>query len=195
VEAIDTEQPDVVLLDETSWGAAAAELRPAVGRVRSAQGVDVTSRAVGPRHAKAMDVEGPASRRLAGVLLVGAALLVSSACGGSSREPVDVTAACDRLEELAAAILKAQDSRSVVEFVAAVEEPEVAFVEAAAASGDQRLSELAHSYDDAFQAWRSGTGIDPRIAAGGADMALDLSGQRCIELGASNDFPGEPASR
>jgi hypothetical protein len=127
--------------------------------------------------------------------LAPAALLavLAVACGGDvSDDAVDVTAACDRLETLATAILESGDPDSMAEFVAGVDEPRDAFVEAARSSGDDRLAELAETYDDKFMAWRTGDGIGAREAGGDADIALDRAGARCLELGATNDFPQQP---
>jgi hypothetical protein len=55
-----------------------------------------------------------------------------------------------------------------------------------------RLETLAETYDDKFMAWRTGDGIGAREAGGDADIALDRAGARCLELGATNDFPQQP---
>jgi hypothetical protein len=127
-------------------------------------------------------------------MLAPAALLavLAVACGGDFDYPVDVTEACDRLETLATAILESNDAATTEEFVAAVEEPLDAFVEAARSSGDGRLAELAETYENKVAVWNTGDGIDAREAAGDADIALDRAGARCLKLGATNDFPQQP---
>jgi hypothetical protein len=69
-----------------------------------------------------------------------------------------------------------------------------AFVDAAWESGDQRLRELSSTASERFEVYLTDDGIDGREAGNDADVALDRSIERCIELGAPNDFPQEPGS-
>ena len=84
---------------------------------------------------------GPAGRA---TLLAACAALVLVACGDDNpSDPIDVTAACDRLEDLAIAVAEGRNAESLDEFADSTEEPMTDFVEAAEASGDDRLVELA----------------------------------------------------
>jgi hypothetical protein len=107
-------------------------------------------------------------------------------------EAVDVTAACDRLEELADAILDAANASSTDEVRAAVQAPLVAFSAAAASSGDERLAELARTADESFTDYLADNGIDAREAGNEADIAIDRSAERCAQLGATSSFPTQP---
>lgn len=122
------------------------------------------------------------------------ALLVSfAACSDDDGgEAVNVTAACDRLEELADAILDAADASSADEVRDAVQAPLDAFSAAAASSGDERLAELARTADESFTEYLAGDGIDAREARNEADVAIDRSAERCTQLGATNSFPTQP---
>jgi hypothetical protein len=114
-------------------------------------------------------------------------------CGDNDGgEAVDVTAACDRLEGLANAILGAADANSADDVRDAVQAPLNAFTAAAAASGDDRLAELARTADESFDDYLAGNGIDAREAGNEADIALDRSAERCGQLGATNSFPTQP---
>jgi hypothetical protein len=129
-------------------------------------------------------------RRLAPAALL--AVLAVACTGDDSDDAVDVTAACDRLETLATAILESSDATTTAQFVAGVTEPLDAFVAAAGSSGDDRLAELAETYGRELTTWSTSSGIDAREARGNADVALDRAGARCLELGATNDFPQQP---
>jgi hypothetical protein len=62
-------------------------------------------------------------------------------CSGTTDDTgVDVTAACDRLEELANAMLGAADATSPDEVRVAIQDPLDAFTSTAAPSGDDRLA-------------------------------------------------------
>jgi hypothetical protein len=120
-------------------------------------------------------------------------LLLFVGCGDDDGgEAVDVTAACDRLEALANAILGAADANSAYDVRDAVQAPLNAFTAAAAASGDDRLAELARTADESFDDYLAGNGIDAREAGNEADIALDRSAERCGQLGATNSFPTQP---
>jgi hypothetical protein len=122
------------------------------------------------------------------------ALLTSVvACGhGDGVEAVNVTAACDRLEELAEAILDAADASSPDEVRDAVQAPLDAFSAAAASSGDETLADLARTAEESFANYVAGNGIDAREAGNEADIAVDRSAERCTQLGATNSFPTQP---
>lgn len=139
---------------------------------------------------------GPAGRA---TLLGACALLLPMACGDDdTSDPVDVTAACDQLEDLATAVLEGRDEvrdvESLQEFADAIEEPTARLIEEAEASGDDRLADLAHTYEEGLSIYRTGDGIDAREAGNNADIAMDRAMLRCTELGATNDFPQEPAN-
>jgi hypothetical protein len=57
---------------------------------------------------------------------------------------------------------------------------------------DRRLAELARTYREAFAEYLEGNGIDAREAGNEADIALDRSAERCMQLGATNSFPTQP---
>jgi hypothetical protein len=123
------------------------------------------------------------------------ALLVPvAACGDGDGggEAVNVTEACDRLEELADAILDAADASSTGEVRDAVQAPLDAFSAAAASSGDERLADLARTADESFAEYLAANGIDAREAGNEADIAIDRSAERCTQLGATNSFPTQP---
>lgn len=109
---------------------------------------------------------------------------------GDGEAPAEITAACDRLEDLANAVLDVRDAQTASEVSATVQPAIDAFVEAADDSGDDRLAGLATTVDDSFSAYLSGG--DSAAARNTVDSALDGAGARCIELGATNDFPEEP---
>ena len=90
------------------------------------------------------------------------ATLVGMGCGGDDAEAVEPAEACDRLEELGAAILDVREATSREEVRAGVEGPYEAFDEAAAASGDDRLAELAGEAQDAFETFITTDGLDSR---------------------------------
>ncbi|HKE73865.1 MAG TPA: hypothetical protein VKB57_09645 [Acidimicrobiales bacterium] len=142
---------------------------------------------------------GHPRRRPAGrtALLAIIALAVAACASEASDAPdatddTDVTTACDRVEDLANAVLQARDATSRDQFAAAIEGPQRAFLQAAEASGDDRLAELARTYGEQLAAWRVLPGADADEAGQNADIALDRAGARCIALGAHNDFPEEP---
>jgi hypothetical protein len=118
-----------------------------------------------------------------------AAVLVSGCGDGKDPGTVDVTKACDRLEELAVAVKSAQLATTPQEVRTAVQGPLTAFVDAAAESGDGPLADFARTYESRLSDYLEADGIDAREAGNDADIALDRAGARCAELGASNDFP------
>jgi hypothetical protein len=127
---------------------------------------------------------------LASALLLTPAVVLASGCGDDKQAgAVDVTKACDRLEELAVAVKSAQLATTPQEVRTAVQDPLAAFVDAADESGDGPLADFAHTYESRFSDYLETEGIDAREAGNDADIALDRSGARCAELGASNDFP------
>jgi len=130
-------------------------------------------------------------RWIAGVAV--AALLVACSDGGTD-DDADVTDACDRLEELADALLSVHDATTATEVRAAVDDPLTAFAQAAGDAGDAKLEEHAQTARASFRTYTTGGGIDARAAQNEFDVALDRAGARCIELGATNDFPEEPTS-
>ncbi|MGH9209221.1 MAG: hypothetical protein ACRD2C_00900 [Acidimicrobiales bacterium] len=124
------------------------------------------------------------------------------ACGDDDDDATDgnrggddagaVATACDRVEALGDAILEVPETASVADVEGAVRPALDAFMEAAEESGDDRLAELATTASDAFSIYVTGDGIDAREAGNDVDIALDRTAERCIELGATNDFPEEP---
>lgn len=121
------------------------------------------------------------------------ALVLPVACGDDSSDPIDATSTCDRLEDLANAYLEAQGAQTNQEFAGTVELPRHAFLDAAETSGDDRLADLAETYDEAFStAYLHRNGADDEQAVDDANSALDRSATRCTELGADNDFPQDP---
>ena len=107
-------------------------------------------------------------------------------------DAVDITAACDHLEELAGAVLSAADATSADEVRETVRAPLDAFAAAAASSGDERLAELARTADESFTEYLAGNGTDSREAGNQADIAMDRAAERCLQLGAPNSFPTQP---
>jgi Iap family predicted aminopeptidase len=99
---------------------------------------------------------------------------------------VDVTEACDRLDELAGVVLSLQSATTAQEIRNAIDAPLAAFVTAADHSGDTRLAEFAHTYDSRFSDYLA---REDNEAGTDANIALDQAGARCIELGATNNFP------
>jgi hypothetical protein len=127
--------------------------------------------------------------------LVVALALAAGACSeGDDAGSANVTAACDRLEELGAAILDVRSAASVDEVRSGVGPALEAFVDAARESGDPRLGELSSTAAERFEVYLTDDGIDGREAGNDADIALDRSIERCVELGAPNDFPEEPGT-
>lgn len=121
----------------------------------------------------------------------------TSTAGGSEDSAageVDPTEACDRLEDLATAILGARGATTAAEVEKRVEDPFDAFRQAAMDSGDPDLAGFAETASDRFEVYLSGQGIDAREAGNDFDIALDRSMERCVVLGATNDFPQEPSS-
>ncbi len=132
------------------------------------------------------------------MLAVGA-VVVASMCGGAcgdddDSDAVDATEACDRLEVVGNAILDVRDADSLDEVRESVEPAMDAFVDAAEGSGDEQLEEQATTAAERFDVYLTGDGIDAREAGNDADIALDRAIERCIEVGATNDFPQEPDS-
>ena len=127
---------------------------------------------------------------LASALVLTAAVALASGCGDDKKaQAVDVTTACDRLEELAVAVQSARVATTPQEVRAAVQQSLAAFVAAADGSGDEPLANFAHTYDSRFSDYLEAEGIDARAAGNDANIALDRAGARCTELGAPNDFP------
>jgi hypothetical protein len=130
------------------------------------------------------------------ILLVGVA--AATGCddgddgGDDAESAVAVSTACDRLEDLADAVLASQDVETHEGFVEIVAAPLSAFVDAASASGDDELAAQAATYRASLERFAASTGIDAREAANEADIALDRAGLRCLELGATNSFPQQP---
>ncbi len=119
------------------------------------------------------------------------ALFVASpaACGDDDTDTdVDVTAACDRLEDLANAVLDVHEATTAQEVRDAVAGPLDAFVDAARGSGDDQLEDLANTAAEAYPSYLAGDDH----AGETADVAIDMAAKRCIDLGATNDFPEEP---
>jgi hypothetical protein len=132
-------------------------------------------------------------RNTAGALLIAASAPLLAGCGGGEKQnAVDVTEACDRLADLGEALLSVGSATTAQQVKTAIDEPLAAFVTAASDSGDERLTELAATYETSFGSYLEGEGLDAREAGNEADVALDRAGQRCMELGASNDFLQEP---
>jgi hypothetical protein len=86
---------------------------------------------------------------LMSALVIGTAVLVASGCGDDN-QPVDATAACDRLADLAVAVPSAQVATTPEEVRAAVEQPLADFVAAADGSGDESLADHAHTYESSL---------------------------------------------
>ena len=124
----------------------------------------------------------------------GTSASVESADSAEAEQTVDVTAACDRLEDLANAILGARGAATAAEVEVQVAQPLDEFSSAAVDSGDAELADLAGTASERFEVYLSDEGIDGREAGNDFDIALDRSLVRCIELGATNDFPEEPTS-
>ncbi len=129
--------------------------------------------------------------------------LALGACGGDDAGSAAPTAGsdssatvqdtCDRLADLGEAILGAGSAQTPDDVRAAVEEPFQSFVDEADASGDDQLTELAHLAQARFDVYlTSADGLDAREAGNDADIALDRAIQRCLELGATTEFPEEP---
>jgi hypothetical protein len=102
--------------------------------------------------------------------------------------------ACGRLAGLGRSILSAQSVGTTDAIVELVEEPFADFAEGADALGDEELAELAQQAQERFDVYL--TADDPlvsREAADDADIVLDRSIQRCVELGSSVEFPRQPS--
>ncbi len=132
------------------------------------------------------------------MLAVGA-VVVASMCAGAcgdddDSDAVDATEACDHLEVVGNAILDVRDADSLDEVRESVEPAMDAFVDSAEGSGDEQLEEQATNAAEHFDVYLTGDGIEAREAGNDADIALDRSIERCVELGATNDFPQEPDS-
>jgi hypothetical protein len=59
--------------------------------------------------------------------------------------------------------------------------------------GVRRLTAVSTAAER-FEVYLTDDGIDAREAGNDADVALDRSIERCVELGAPNDFSEEPGS-
>ena len=132
--------------------------------------------------------------RLGLVGLVAAAATFGVGCGDDDPESVDVSAACDHLAAVGEAILDARDASSAEEVAEAVGPAMRDFVTAARDSGDDRLGELASTAAERFEVYLTDDTLDGREAGNDADVALDRSTERCLQLGATNDFPEQPGS-
>jgi hypothetical protein len=133
---------------------------------------------------------GRIHRWLASAAVLGASVVIVSGCGGDQEETaVDVSEACNRLEDLSRAVLSVRSATTSQEVQVAVEKPLAAFVSAADVSGDKELADLGHTYDSKFSEYLSADGVDARAAGNDANIALDRAGQRCSALGATNSFP------
>lgn len=136
-------------------------------------------------------------RTTGSLLLAMAIALGMTACGddgdsgdGGEGEPSaggDVTAACDALEDLAHAIQDVSDTASASTVEAQVQGPLDEFASAAAQSGDEELAQLAENATTAFADYLGGDSQANTVA----DRTLDAAGSRCLQLGATNDFPQE----
>ena len=115
---------------------------------------------------------------------------IVAGCGGTQEDrAANITEACNRLEDLSRAVLSVRSATTAQDVRTAVEKPLSAFVSAADVSGDRGLANLGHIYDSRFSAYVDGGGIDARAAGNDANIALDRAGERCSELGATNNFP------
>jgi hypothetical protein len=105
-----------------------------------------------------------------------------------------VTIACERLKDLANAVLTIQSATSVEEVEEALSAPAKAFVDASRASGDARLAELATTYETNFERYLTSEGLDSREAADDVDITQDRAAQHCVVLGAMtiDEFPTNP---
>ena len=120
-------------------------------------------------------------------------VVVLGACGDDAGPDPDVEAACDRLADVADAVLAVRNAQTRAEVRARVEEPYDSFVAAADAAGDNRLAGFAHQARGRFDAYLTATdSLDAREAGDEADIALDRAARRCVQLGATTDFPEEP---
>lgn len=129
-------------------------------------------------------------QRLLASAFVLASVAIVAGCGGTqSDRATNVTEACNRLEDLSRAVLSVRSATTSQAVRSAVEKPLSAFVGAAERSGDRGLADLGHIYDSRFSAYLDGEGIDARAAGDDANIALDRAGERCSELGATNNFP------
>jgi hypothetical protein len=103
-----------------------------------------------------------------------------------------IARACDRIEDLAEAVLANQDGAMPQAVVEAIGAPLDAFVDTAEGSGDEELADHAAAYRSAVDDDATASGIDAREAANEADIALDRAGQRCRQLGATTVVPTDP---
>jgi hypothetical protein len=56
------------------------------------------------------------------------------------------------------------------------------------------VGDLLSTAAERFEVHLTDDGIDAREAGNDADVALDRSIERCVELGAPDDFPEEPGT-
>lgn len=124
--------------------------------------------------------------------LIAAAAGAGIGCGDADPEVVDAASTCDRLEELGVALLDVVDATTPQEIRDGVDGPLDAFTAAAMSSGDDRLEELADIARERFDVYLDAEGLDAREAGNDANVALDRAAERCLELGADNDFPQDP---
>ena len=137
-----------------------------------------------------VDRDRPIHCLLSSALVLCMSLAVVSGCGGNRRDQAaNATEACNRLEVLSRAVLSVRSATTSQEVQAAVEKPLSAFVSAADRSGDRGLADLGHTYDSRLSAYLTAEGINARAAGNDANIALDRAGERCSELGATNNFP------
>ena len=137
-----------------------------------------------------VDRDRPIHRLLSSALVLCTSLAVVSGCGGNRRDQAaNVREACNRLEVLSRAVLSVRSATTSQEVQAAVEKPLSAFVSAADRSGDRGLADLGHTYDSRLSTYLTAEGINARAAGNDANIALDRAGERCSELGATNNFP------
>jgi hypothetical protein len=126
---------------------------------------------------------------LSSALVLCTSFAIVSGCGDSQRDKAaNVTEACNRLDDLSLALLSVRSARTSQDVQTAIEKPLSAFVNAADLSGDKGLAELGHTYDSRFSAYLNAEGIDARAAGNDANIALDRAGERCSQLGATNNF-------
>ena len=102
---------------------------------------------------------------MASAYFLAAAGVVASGCGDDKKAgAVDVTDACDRLEDLAVAVKSAQLATTPQEVRTVVQDPLAAFVDAADESGDGALADFANTYESRFSDYLEAEGIDAREA-------------------------------
>jgi hypothetical protein len=125
---------------------------------------------------------------LMGCAQAGAASVRATSSDSSRR--VDVQAACDRLADVGVVIGEAQTASSSDEVAAVVRPALATFLQAADASGDSALAELAQQASDEFEGYLTGDDM----AGGLVDTTLDAAASRCVAMGTSTSFPRQSSS-